>query len=215
MGVLVDDLVSLGTKEPYRMFTSRAEYRLIMREDNADMRLTETGKRLGLVQDKLWEAYTNKRNTAQKELERLEKEKISPKTKEADFLEKETGETLNSPKTLKEILKRPRVFYNNLPGRLSGIKRNAIDEIEASVKYAGYIERQKTDIARLQKNENTKIPNSVKYENVVGLSNEVRQKLSEAKPQSLARASRLPGITPAAISLLMVHLKKERKRKAS
>jgi tRNA uridine 5-carboxymethylaminomethyl modification enzyme len=215
MGVLVDDLVSLGTKEPYRMFTSRAEYRLIMREDNADMRLTETGKRLGLVQDKLWEAYTNKRNTAQKELERLEKEKISPKTKEADFLEKETGETLNSPKTLKEILKRPRVFYNHLPGRLSGIKRNAIDEIEASVKYAGYIERQKTDIARLQKNENTKIPSSVKYENVVGLSNEVRQKLSEAKPQSLARASRLPGITPAAISLLMVHLKKERKRKAS
>ncbi len=215
MGVLVDDLVSLGTKEPYRMFTSRAEYRLIMREDNADMRLTERGKKLGLVQDRLWEAYEDKKNTAQAELTRLEKEKISPNTKEATLLERETGERLSSSKTLKEILKRPKVLYSHLPGQLDGIKGNAIDEIEASVKYAGYIERQKTDIERLQKNENTKIPNTVNYENVTGLSNEVKQKLSEAQPQSLARASRLPGVTPAAISLLMVHLKKERKRKAS
>jgi len=215
MGVLVDDLVSLGTKEPYRMFTSRAEYRLIMREDNADMRLTERGKKLGLVQDRLWEAYEDKKNTAQAELTRLEKEKISPNTKEATLLERETGERLSSSKTLKEILKRPKVLYSHLPGQLDGIKGNAIDEIEASVKYAGYIERQKTDIERLQKNENTKIPNTVDYENVTGLSNEVKQKLSEAQPQSLARASRLPGVTPAAISLLMVHLKKERKRKAS
>ena len=215
MGVLVDDLVSLGTKEPYRMFTSRAEYRLIMREDNADIRLTERGKKLGLVQDKLWEVYEDKKNTAQAELTRLEKEKISPNTKEATLLERETGERLSSSKTLKEILKRPKVLYDHLPGQLDGIKRNAIDEIEASVKYAGYIERQKTDIERLQKNENTKIPNTVDYENVIGLSNEVKQKLSEAQPQSLARASRLPGVTPAAISLLMVHLKKERKRKAS
>ena len=215
MGVLVDDLVSLGTKEPYRMFTSRAEYRLIMREDNADMRLTERGKKLGLVQDKLWEVYEDKKNTAQAELTRLEKEKISPNTKEATLLEKETGERLSSSKSLKEILKRPKVLYGHLPGQPNGIKKNAIDEIEASVKYAGYIERQKTDIERLQKNENTKIPNTVDYENVIGLSNEVKQKLSEAQPQSLARASRLPGVTPAAISLLMVHLKKERKRKAS
>ena len=106
-------------------------------------------------------------------------------------------------------------MYSHLPGKLEGIKRNAVDEIEASVKYAGYIERQRTDIERLQKNENTKIPSAVDYENVIGLSNEVKQKLSEAQPQSLARASRLPGVTPAAISLLMVHLKKERKRKAS
>ena len=215
IGVLVDDLVSLGTKEPYRMFTSRAEYRLIMREDNADMRLTERGKKLGLVQGGLWDVYEAKKNTAEAELTRLEIEKISPNTQEANLLEKETGERLTSSKTLKEILKRPKVLYGHLPGRLSGIKRNAIDEIEASVKYAGYIERQKTDIERLQKNENTKIPNTVDYENVIGLSNEVKQKLSEARPQSLARASRLPGVTPAAISLLMVHLKKERKRKAS
>ena len=215
MGVLVDDLVSLGTKEPYRMFTSRAEYRLIMREDNADMRLTERGKKLGLVQDRLWEFYEDKKNTAQKELTRLEQEKISPNTKEANLLEKETGERLSSSKTLKEVLKRPKVLYGHLPGKLDGIKRSTVDEIEASVKYAGYIERQRTDIERLQKNENTKIPNTVDYQNVIGLSNEVKQKLSEARPQSLARASRLPGVTPAAISLLMVHLKKERKRKAS
>ena len=215
MGVLVDDLVSLGTKEPYRMFTSRAEYRLIMREDNADMRLTERGKKLGLVQDRLWEVYEDKKNTAQTELTRLEQEKISPNTKEANLLEKETGEKLSSSKTVKEVLKRPKVLYGHLPGKLDGIKRNAVDEIEASVKYAGYIERQRADIERLQKNENTKIPNAVDYENVIGLSNEVKQKLSEARPQSLARASRLPGVTPAAISLLMVHLKKERKRKAS
>ena len=113
------------------------------------------------------------------------------------------------------MLKRPRVLYRHLPGQLEGIKRNAVDEIEASIKYAGYIERQQTDIERLQKNENTKIPNNVNFENVVGLSNEVKQKLTEARPQSLARASRLPGVTPAAISLLMVHLKKERKRKVS
>ena len=215
MGVLVDDLVSLGTKEPYRMFTSRAEYRLIMREDNADMRLTERGQELGLVQEPLWRAYTTKNLTAQTELKRLEDERIYPNTKEATQLEQETGEKLNSPKTLKEVLKRPRVLYRHLPGQLEGIKRNAVDEIEASIKYAGYIERQQTDIERLQKNENTKIPNSVNFENVVGLSNEVKQKLTEARPQSLARASRLPGVTPAAISLLMVHLKKERKRKAS
>ena len=215
MGVLVDDLVSLGTKEPYRMFTSRAEYRLIMREDNADMRLTERGKKLGLAQDGLWEVYEDKKNTAQTELTRLEQEKISPNTKEATLLERETGEKLSSSKTLKEILKRPKVLYSHLPGRADEIKRSAIDEIEASVKYAGYIERQRADIERLQKNENTKIPNAVDYENVIGLSNEVKQKLSEARPQSLARASRLPGVTPAAISLLMVHLKKERKRKAS
>ena len=213
-GVLIDDLVSLGTKEPYRMFTSRAEYRLIMREDNADMRLTKKGKQLGLVGDRLWQAYEEKRETAQQELLRLSRQKIIPETKEAKLLEKETGEKINSPKSLKEILKRPKVSYTDLPGQLHGIHRSAIDEIEASIKYAGYIERQRVDIERLQKNENTIIPDTVIYENVVGLSNEVKQKLTEARPQSLARASRLPGVTPAAVSLLMVYLKKERKRKA-
>ena len=211
IGVLIDDLVSLGTKEPYRMFTSRAEYRLILREDNADMRLTERGRALGIVQDDLWEKYIFKRELAQKELERLKTRKLQPGSDEALYLETKTGEKLNNNSSLYDILKRPGVLYKNLPAAEEAVPPNVIDEIEASVKYEGYIKRQKTDIERLQRNENTPIPKNIDYKNVVGLSNEVKQKLSEAQPESIARASRLPGITPAAISLLMVHIKKHRK----
>ena len=211
IGVLIDDLVSLGTKEPYRMFTSRAEYRLILREDNADMRLTERGKVLGIVQDDLWEKYIFKKELAQKELERLKIRKLQPGSDEALYLETKTGEKLNNNSSLYDILKRPGVLYKNLPAVEETVPPNVIDEIEASVKYEGYIKRQKTDIERLQRNENTPIPKNIDYKNVVGLSNEVKQKLSEAQPESIARASRLPGITPAAISLLMVHIKKHRK----
>mgnify|MGYP001249348315 FL=1 len=211
IGVLIDDLVSLGTKEPYRMFTSRAEYRLILREDNADMRLTERGKALGIVQDDLWEKYIFKKELAQKELERLKIRKLQPGSDEALYLETKTGEKLNNNSSLYDILKRPGVLYKNLPAAEEAVPPNVIDEIEASVKYEGYIKRQKTDIERLQRNENTPIPKNIDYKNVVGLSNEVKQKLSEAQPESIARASRLPGITPAAISLLMVHIKKHRK----
>ena len=211
IGVLIDDLVSLGTKEPYRMFTSRAEYRLILREDNADMRLTERGKVLGIVQDDLWEKYIFKKELAQKELERLKIRKLQPGSDEALYLETKTGEKLNNNSSLYDLLKRPGVLYKNLPAAEEAVPPNVIDEIEASVKYEGYIKRQKTDIERLQRNENTPIPKNIDYKNVVGLSNEVKQKLSEAQPESIARASRLPGITPAAISLLMVHIKKHRK----
>ncbi len=211
IGVLIDDLVSLGTKEPYRMFTSRAEYRLILREDNADTRLTEKGKVLGIVQDDLWEKYIFKKELAQKELERLKIRKLQPGSDEALYLETKTGEKLNNNSSLYDILKRPGVLYKNLPAAEEAVPPNVIDEIEASVKYEGYIKRQKTDIERLQRNENTPIPKNIDYKNVVGLSNEVKQKLSEAQPESIARASRLPGITPAAISLLMVHIKKHRK----
>ena len=211
IGVLIDDLVSLGTKEPYRMFTSRAEYRLILREDNADMRLTERGKVLGIVQDDLWEKYIFKKELAQKELERLKTRKLQHGSDEALYLETKTGEKLNNNSSLYDLLKRPGVLYKNLPAAEEAVPPNVIDEIEASVKYEGYIKRQKTDIERLQRNENTPIPKNIDYKNVVGLSNEVKQKLSEAQPESIARASRLPGITPAAISLLMVHIKKHRK----
>ena len=211
IGVLIDDLVSLGTKEPYRMFTSRAEYRLILREDNADMRLTERGRALGIVQDDLWEKYIFKKELAQKELERLKTRKLQPGSDEALYLETKTGEKLNNNSSLYDILKRPGVLYKNLPAAEEAVPPNVIDEIEASVKYEGYIKRQKADIERLQRNENTPIPKNIDYKNVVGLSNEVKQKLSEAQPESIARASRLPGITPAAISLLMVHIKKHRK----
>jgi len=211
IGVLIDDLVSLGTKEPYRMFTSRAEYRLILREDNADMRLTKKGRELGLVDDELWNKYQDKKRQSQKELKNLKIKKLKPNTQEAAVLTQETGEDISSTKTHLELLKRPSIKYNNLPNHNKKLTKNIIDEIEAEIKYAGYIKRQKIEITKLQKNENTKIPTTLSYENVVGLSNEVRQKLISARPESLARASRLPGITPAAISLLMVHIKKERK----
>ena len=211
VGVLIDDLVTLGTKEPYRMFTSRAEYRLILREDNADMRLTKKGRELGLVDDKLWQKHLDKEKLSKGELKALKNRKIKPKSKEAETLELMTGERVGATKTHHELLKRPAIKYNHLPEHNSNLTKNVIDEIEAEIKYAGYVERQKTEITRLQKNENTKIPKTLNYENVIGLSNEVRQKLISSKPESLARASRLPGITPAAISLLMVHIKKERK----
>ena len=210
-GVLIDDLVSLGTKEPYRMFTSRAEYRLILREDNADMRLTEKGKELGIVPDLLWKTYLRKKELSNNELERLKKEKIKPNSPEAEKIHLLSGETTSNNISLLEILKRPKVFHHHLPQGEKTLPNNVIDEIEASVKYEGYIKRQKADIEKLQRNENTPIPSSLDYSNVVGLSNEVKQKLTEARPESLARASRLPGITPAAISLLMVHIKKGRR----
>ena len=211
IGVLIDDLVSLGTKEPYRMFTSRAEYRLILREDNADIRLTEKGRDLGIVPDDLWDNFLKKTIAVKKETSRLLEEKLKPNTPDAIKVEKLSGEKINNNISLREMLKRPKVLHSQLPQGESVLPGNVIDEIEASVKYEGYIKRQKTDIERLQRNENTPIPSHTDYEAVVGLSNEVKQKLSEARPESLARASRLPGVTPAAISLLMVHLKKERR----
>ena len=211
IGVLIDDLVSLGTKEPYRMFTSRAEYRLILREDNADMRLTEKGRKLGIVSDELWEKYLEKKEATAKEFTRLKKEKLKPNSPEAKKIEKLTGEKISNNVSLYEMLKRPRVLHAHLPQGNENLALNAVDEVEASIKYEGYIKRQKIDIERLQRNENTPIPGHIDYSLVVGLSNEVKQKLSEAKPETLARASRLPGVTPAAISLLMVHLKKERR----
>ena len=210
-GVLIDDLVSLGTKEPYRMFTSRAEYRLILREDNADMRLTEKGRGLGIVPDELWEKYLQKREQSLGEFTRLKKVKLQPNTIEAEHIEHQSGEKISNNISLFEMLKRPKVFHSHLPQGSSELPTNVIDEIEASIKYEGYIKRQKVDIDKLQRNENTPIPETIDYKNVVGLSNEVKQKLSEARPESLARASRLPGITPAAISLLMVHIKKGRR----
>ena len=210
IGVLIDDLVSLGTKEPYRMFTSRAEYRLILREDNADMRLTEKGKDLGIVSDQLWDRYLEKKETTSKEIIRLREEKLQPNSSDAENVYKLSGEKILNNTSLYEILKRPKVLHTHLPQGPHRLAQNAVDEVEAFIKYEGYIKRQKTDIERLQRNENTAIPKTIDYESVVGLSNEVKQKLSEARPETLARASRLPGVTPAAISLLMVHLKKER-----
>ena len=209
MGVLVDDLVSLGTKEPYRMFTSRAEFRLILREDNADTRLMLKGRELGLVEDRAWQEFKKSRAAVHKETQKLQRKTIKPQTKEAKKLEEETGEQIRSNKTAYELLKRPQINYKNLVADNKDLTKNEIDKIEAEVKYEGYIKRQGREIEKLQRNENTPIPTNTSFLKITGLSSEVKQKLEEARPESIARASRLPGVTPAAISLLLVHLKKE------
>ena len=209
MGVLVDDLVSLGTKEPYRMFTSRAEFRLILREDNADTRLMPKGRELGLVEDRAWQEFKKSRAAVHKETQKLQRKTIKPQTKEAKKLEEETGEKIRSNKTAYELLKRPQINYKNLVADNKDLTKNEIDKIEAEVKYEGYIKRQGREIEKLQRNENTPIPTNTSFLKITGLSSEVKQKLEEARPESIARASRLPGVTPAAISLLLVHLKRE------
>ena len=209
MGVLVDDLVSLGTKEPYRMFTSRAEFRLILREDNADTRLMPKGRELGLVEDGAWGEIKKSSAAVLKETQTLQRKTIKPQTKEAKKLEDETGEKIKNNKTAYELLKRPQINYKNLVVENKGLTKNEIDKIEAEAKYEGYIKRQGREVEKLQRNENTPIPTNISFLKITGLSNEVKQKLEEARPESIARASRLPGITPAAISLLLVHLKKE------
>ena len=209
MGVLVDDLVSLGTKEPYRMFTSRAEFRLILREDNADTRLMPKGRELGLVEDRAWQEFKKSRAAVHKETQKLQRKTIKPQTKEAKKLEEETGEKIRSNKTAYELLKRPQINYKNLVADNKDLTKNEIDKIEAEIKYEGYIKRQGREIEKLQRNENTPIPTNTSFLKITGLSSEVKQKLEEARPESIARASRMPGVTPAAISLLLVHLKKE------
>jgi len=209
MGVLVDDLVSLGTKEPYRMFTSRAEFRLILREDNADTRLMPKGRELGLIDEEAWEGFKERKEKITKATGALKRKTINPKTKEAKQIEVATGEKIRKTKTAHELLKRPQINYKDLFIDAPSLTKNEIDKIEAEAKYEGYIKRQGKEIEKLQRNENTPIPEKIAFKKITGLSNEVKQKLEEARPESIARAARLPGVTPAAISLLLVHLKKE------
>ena len=209
MGVLVDDLVSLGTKEPYRMFTSRAEFRLILREDNADTRLMPKGKELGLVGEVAWEDFRERTQKINKATKALKEKTINPNTKEAKRIEAVTGEEIRKAKTAHELLKRPQINYKDLFVGRQDLTKNETDKIEAEAKYEGYIKRQGKEIEKLQRNENTPIPTKIAFKKITGLSNEVKQKLEEARPESIASAARLPGVTPAAISLLLVHLKKE------
>ena len=209
MGVLVDDLVSLGTKEPYRMFTSRAEFRLILREDNADTRLMPKGRELGLIGEAVWEDFRERTQKITKATKALKEKTINPKTKEEKRIEAVTGEEIRKAKTAHELLKRPQINYKDLFTGRQDLTKNETDKIEAEAKYEGYIKRQGKEIEKLQRNENTPIPTKMAFKKITGLSNEVKQKLEEARPESIARAARLPGVTPAAISLLLVHLKKE------
>jgi len=210
LGVLVDDLITLGTKEPYRMFTSRAEYRLLLREDNADLRLTEKGRELGLISDEQWKAFCDKRENIAREQERLKSTWIQAGSPEAEKVEAIINTKLIREYSLHDLLKRPELTYDQV-ATLKGEAVNdefVAEQIEIEAKYSGYIDRQQEEIDRLRAYENTILPDDFDYSLVEGLSNEVKQKLAAARPQTLARAQRISGITPAAISQLLMYLKK-------
>lgn len=210
LGVLVDDLITMGTQEPYRMFTSRAEYRLLLREDNADQRLTETGRALGLIDDEHWRRFNEKSDAIERERQRLKATWIQPGSAVATQLNKYMDKPLSREYSLLELLKRPEIDHKIIaslePQRQAEPK--IAEQVEIDAKYAGYIDRQRNEIERLQRHENTPIPTGFDYAAVKGLSNEIKQKLSQARPETLARAARISGVTPAAISLLLIQLKK-------
>ncbi|MBD9666006.1 tRNA uridine 5-carboxymethylaminomethyl modification enzyme [Variovorax beijingensis] len=215
LGVLVDDLITKGVTEPYRMFTSRAEFRLQLREDNADMRLTEAGRKLGLVDDARWDAFSRKRDTVSRETERLKSIWVNPRNLPASESERVLGKAIEHEYNLADLLRRPDVNYQTLMS-LDGGKYSAgaalteteIEQIEISAKYSGYIERQHDEVERAAHFENLRLPADFDYSQVKALSFEVRQKLDKHRPETLGLASRISGVTPAAISLLMIHLRK-------
>jgi tRNA uridine 5-carboxymethylaminomethyl modification enzyme len=211
IGVMIDDLITSGTQEPYRMFTSRAEYRLLLREDNADMRLTAKGRELGIVDDNRWAIFSAKKEAVEKETARLEAYKFSPEKIDQKLAEQVLGEPLNKVNSALDLLRRPNVDYDDLLTLLAEdnkVANEVAEQVVIQTKYAGYINRQQNEIDRLQRNENTVLPIDLDYGNVRGLSNEVREKLQNSRPNSLGQAGRISGVTPAAISLLLVHLKR-------
>jgi tRNA uridine 5-carboxymethylaminomethyl modification enzyme len=227
LGVLVDDLITKGVSEPYRMFTSRAEFRLQLREDNADLRLTEIGRTLGLVDDARWAAFCRKRDAVSRETERLKSTWIGPSSLPADDAERLLGKTVEHEYSLAELLRRPGVQFDQIAA-LAGIARpeaevsreklqeelgaqlarTVIEQVEVSIKYAGYIDKQNEEVLRVAHYEKLRLPEDLDYARVAALSHEVRQRLIQQRPETLGQAARLSGITPAAISLLLIHLKK-------
>jgi tRNA uridine 5-carboxymethylaminomethyl modification enzyme len=215
MGVLIDDLITQGTREPYRMFTSRAEYRLMLRQDNADLRLTETGRKLGLVDDARWAAFNRKREQIAAEEQELRAHLVPPNSALAQALEAALDKPLGREYRLSELLARPDLSYAALAQacRESGARvdfppAEVSEQVEIGIKYQGYIARQQDDIDKRKRHEHARLPDDFDYRAIPGLSNELKQKLSEARPDSIGRAARIPGITPAALSLLLVYLKK-------
>ncbi len=212
IGVMIDDLITRGTREPYRMFTSRAEYRLLLREDNADLRLTEKGRALGLVDDERWHFFEQKREQIAVLQQGLSKKWIRAGTEQAQQAERFWGKKLNKEASLMELLRRPEVdieqllqFLDDAPELLPQVA----EQVAIQAKYAGYIDRQQTDINRARRYDHLRLPETLDFTQVSGLSNEVSEKLKQQRPETLGQASRIPGITPAAISLLLVHLKKK------
>ncbi len=213
VGVLVDDLTTLGTKEPYRMFTSRAEYRLMLREDNADLRLTAKGRELGLVDDVRWAAFNEKIEQIELERQRLKQSWIHPQHAALNAVNALLKTPLSREASLEDLIRRPEVTYEDLM-QIEGVgpglaMQDAAEQVEIQIKYEGYINRQQDEIAKQERNENTRLPAGFDYAVVKGLSNEVVLKLNQAQPETMGQASRISGITPAAISLLLVYLKKQ------
>jgi tRNA uridine 5-carboxymethylaminomethyl modification enzyme len=225
IGVLVDDLVTRGTLEPYRMFTSRAEYRLLLREDNADLRLTETGRTFGLVDDERWRTFEYKREAIECETQRLREQLVRPADLDDAQNARIDGPLRREQKAL-ELLKRPNVDYEWLTGiptvgvrecdaeESAELARQIDDQVMIQARYAGYVERQRQEIERNRRHTETKLPDDIDYANVRGLSHEIRQKLAAARPATLGQASRISGMTPAAVSLLLVHQKKRELKSA-
>jgi len=227
LGVLVDDLITLGTNEPYRMFTSRAEYRLTLREDNADLRLTEIGREMGLVDEHRWRFFNEKREKIELELDRLRNRWVRPRTAEAAKVDLLLEKPITREYSLADLLARPHVDYVALCQAVDdgdaglseeeGLDQQVTQQVEIQLKYQGYINRQELEIDHLKRQENTVLPGNFDYQQMQGLSNELKQKLIVARPENIGRASRIPGMTPAAISLLLVYLRKFKRpdRKAS
>ncbi|HEX9830469.1 MAG TPA: tRNA uridine-5-carboxymethylaminomethyl(34) synthesis enzyme MnmG [Thermodesulfobacteriota bacterium] len=213
IGILIDDLVTKGVDEPYRMFTSRAEYRLILREDNADLRLREKGYKIGLVKEGDFDRFLDKKRRIREELDRLENTKVLPNSRFNEMLTQLGSSPLKKPQTLKEILRRPEISYNELsfidPPSGAFIASDIFSQVEMEIKYEGYIQKQMEQVDKFKHMENIKIPETFSYESIPGLSREIVQKLSRIRPTSLGQASRISGITPAAISVLMVYLKRK------
>lgn len=222
LGVLIDDLITKGVTEPYRMFTSRAEFRLQLREDNADMRLTEVGRKLGVVDDAQWDAFNRKRDAVSRETERLKATWVNPRILPQSEAERVLGKGIDHEYNLFDLLRRPGVDYTSLLGMDGGKYANAdvsretlgdvheavVEQVEIAAKYSGYIDRQKEEVQRAAHYESLKLPADLDYMQVAALSIEVRQKLQKHRPETLGQASRISGVTPAAVSLLMIHLKK-------
>jgi len=212
LGVLVDDLITRGVSEPYRMFTSRAEYRLQLREDNADLRLTEQGRRLGVVDDARWGAFARKRDAIARECERLKSTYVNPAVVAAHDAQRVLGAPIEREYTLAELLRRPGVTYASLMSLpvtgTAAADATVCEQVEIATKYAGYIERQDIEIARRRAQEDATLPPDLDYRGVRGLSIEVQQRLNAIKPDTIGQAARISGVTPAAISLLLVHLKR-------
>jgi tRNA uridine 5-carboxymethylaminomethyl modification enzyme len=212
IGVMIDDLITRGTQEPYRMFTSRAEYRLLLREDNADLRLTEQGRELGLVDDQRWRAFETKRDAIAQLQGDLKKKWVRAETEEAGQVEQYWGKPLMREANLMDLLRRPEVDISRLLSFMEGTEDmdpQVAEQVEIQAKYAGYIDRQQTEIDKALRYDHLRLPEVIDYSGVPGLSNEVSEKLKKQRPETLGQASRIPGITPAAISLLLVYLKKK------